>query len=786
MLIEPVKKFMNKTENIPRITVKPKTSPDWPADKTVRVSEEEQGIRNGKDNDATTVKAPALDEQYRIIDKVGDGGMGIVYLAQDRKLSRYVAIKRLNRSSLSNPVLKERFFREAKAVAALNHIHIVHIYGLGEDADGPFIVMEYVPGPPEMSPDKTPHSPYTLTDHIEKSGALTVDGALSLMIKICRAIEYAHNCGVIHRDLKPSNVLLDESGEPKLVDFGLARRMDQEDEHLTVPGEKMLSVGYGAPEQEIDARQTDQRADVYGLGAILYFSISGKNPRYFRENDVPEPLRMPILKALETDREKRWNTVKEFTNALLLVKSPSTIELPTIKTTWRCKWCDTINPIAISYCGKCGWDGGETCAECGADTRVGIQFCGSCGADAREYEMANLFLKRMRRHCNEKSFELVIPEASRATRFQPSGQNGRKLLGQIEALGKEAQQALARRAEIKNLITHESSLKNFDLVSRYIREYNSLAVDNAFADLEKDLPSRMLNNNLEKIRQSIDKKEWDYAKRACREIIDGNPAGRSEAEFLLKVINFQRARYRIMRTATACLAVFACYVLSAAPVYRFMKQPPSPGFLSFYRFNNFLHESTVFRMPIEKYARLWGAESMFDKPVEKEPPVVPANLEDMKPLLAHHETALNKLEAEEAKKITAWQRDYKIELGSLQATMQKSGDYEGWSAVRNEMLRFEESPVIQENTMASPITELAALQKKFHDIELKNLVDKKKAMRVLTQEYEKKLEHLQKKMTMQGNMDAAATINSEIKRVKTILDSELADTQPALKPYNGK
>jgi len=776
---------MKKTENIPRITVKPKTSADWPADKTVRVSEEEQGLRNGKDHIAD-LRTTALDEQYRIIDKVGDGGMGIVYLAQDRKLSRYVAIKRLNRTSLSNPVLKERFFREAKSVAALNHIHIVHIYGLGEDAEGPFIVMEYVPGPPEISPDKTPHSPYTLTNRIEKSGPLSLDDALNLLIKICRAIEYAHNSGVIHRDLKPSNVLLDESGEPKLVDFGLARRIDQEDEQLTVPGEKMLSVGYGAPEQEIDARQTDQRADVYGLGAILYFCISGKNPRYFRESEVPEQLRMPIVKALETDREKRWSTVKEFTNALMLVKSPSTIELPTIKTTWRCKWCDTINPITISYCGKCGWDGGENCSECGADTRVGIQFCGSCGADAREYEIANLLLKRMQKHWIEKAFELVLPEAGRATRFQPAGPNGRKLLNQIETMRRDAQQALNRRTEIRNLINQELVLKNYDLISKYIKEYNSLAVDNAFAELEKDLPSRILNGNLQKIRLAVDKKEWDYARRACREIIASKPGDSSEAEFLLRVITFQRARHRIMKLATVCLIAFVCYVLSAAPVYRIIKQPPSQVFQSFYRLENFLYESTVFHTPLGKYAQLWGADSMYEKPAEKELQAPLANLEDMAPLQVSHEAALKKLEAHEAIRIGAWQRDYRSELAELQTAMQKSGDFEGWSAARNEMLRFEENPVLREDIMSSPITELSALQKKFHEIELKNLAEKKKSTRNLTIEYETKLEKLQKKMTMQGNMEAAATINTEIKRVKTILESELSDTPPPLKPSNGK
>src|SRR3989339_127752 len=156
---------MKNTEIIPKIKVEPRIISDASStpkrlDETVRISDADLGIRPNNDDTKTGFKLESLDEQYAILDKVGDGGMGIVYLAQDKKLGRYVAIKRLNRASLSNPVLKERFSREAKSIAALNHIHIVHIYSLGEDDEGPYIVMEYVPGPPETSPSKTPHTPF--------------------------------------------------------------------------------------------------------------------------------------------------------------------------------------------------------------------------------------------------------------------------------------------------------------------------------------------------------------------------------------------------------------------------------------------------------------------------------------------------------------------------------------------------------------------------------------------------------------------------------------------------
>jgi len=248
--------------------------------KTVRMKIETQSLHT---DEGSTVYRPtdsaALDSQYAILDKIGDGGMGVVYLARDRRLGRFVAIKRLHTSGdMSNAAMKERFFHEARAVASLNHIHIVHIYSLGEDREGPFIVMEYVAGPKPATREDAPAPAYTLADRIHREGPLALDMALELVIKLCRAIEYAHACSINHRDLKPTNVLLDESSEPKIVDFGLARIRQPEVKPLTLPGERMLSLGYGAPEQEADASLADERADVYGLGALLYFCLTGKNP----------------------------------------------------------------------------------------------------------------------------------------------------------------------------------------------------------------------------------------------------------------------------------------------------------------------------------------------------------------------------------------------------------------------------------------------------------------------------------------------------------------------------
>ena len=209
---------MSKTVAIPRIEVPPAGSGD---DSGKHSASERRTILLAPPVDAQQSAPVSLTSSYGILEKIGDGGMGVVYLARDRKLGRYVAIKRLNKAGLSDASLRKRFFREAEAIAALQHSNIVHVYALAEDDEGPYIVMEYVAGPSSGSPDKQPPRPFTLADKVHRDGPPPVSEALSLIIKVGRAIEYAHGCGVIHRDLKPSNILIDHVGEPKIVDRGL-------------------------------------------------------------------------------------------------------------------------------------------------------------------------------------------------------------------------------------------------------------------------------------------------------------------------------------------------------------------------------------------------------------------------------------------------------------------------------------------------------------------------------------------------------------------------------------
>ena len=160
-----------------------------------------------------TVTGTHIGERYRLEDKVGSGGMSSVYRAYDPTLERWVAIKLMHRDITSDPDQLERFRREARAVASLNHPHVVTVIDAGEDDGTPYIVLEYVEGE-------------TLKDRIRRQGRLPVGEAVAYGIEIGRALSCAHSHRLVHRDIKPQNVLIDQDGRAKVTDFGIARSLE--------------------------------------------------------------------------------------------------------------------------------------------------------------------------------------------------------------------------------------------------------------------------------------------------------------------------------------------------------------------------------------------------------------------------------------------------------------------------------------------------------------------------------------------------------------------------------
>jgi serine/threonine-protein kinase len=203
-----------------------------------------------------------LSGRYRLDEKIGSGGMSTVYRAFDPTLERWVAIKLMHRDISTDPDQLERFRREARAVARLNHPHVVTVIDAGEDDGAPYIVFEYVEGE-------------TLKDRIRRLGRLPVSEAVAYAIEIGRGLSCAHSNRLVHRDVKPQNVLIDPDGRAKVTDFGIARSL--ESQGLTATGRVLGTTDYVSPEQAMGQDVTEQ-SDIYSLGVVLYEMLTGEVP----------------------------------------------------------------------------------------------------------------------------------------------------------------------------------------------------------------------------------------------------------------------------------------------------------------------------------------------------------------------------------------------------------------------------------------------------------------------------------------------------------------------------
>ena len=203
-----------------------------------------------------------LSGRYRLLSKLGSGGMSTVYLAEDETLERSVAVKVLHAGISDQPDQIERFRREARAVAQLSHPNVVAVIDAGEDGGHPYIVFEYVEGE-------------TLKQRIDRLGRLPVDEAAAYAIEIGRGLAAAHARKLVHRDVKPQNVLIDAEGRAKVTDFGIA--LSLESDGLTKTGRVLGTTDYVSPEQAM-GQDVDARSDIYSLGILLYEMLTGHPP----------------------------------------------------------------------------------------------------------------------------------------------------------------------------------------------------------------------------------------------------------------------------------------------------------------------------------------------------------------------------------------------------------------------------------------------------------------------------------------------------------------------------
>ncbi len=215
---------------------------------------------------------------YRIIERIGTGGTGTVYLAEHQVMKRRVAIKILPTTLAADPAIRERFKREAQAAALLDHPNVVHVYDFKDEARVHAIIMEYVEGP-------------SLQQLITRRGALPIAASCEYIRQAAIGLQHAHDAGLVHRDVKPANLLVDASGLVKVLDLGLARYEAEGESSLTRQFNSKMVMGtadYLAPEQAISLHEVDHRADVYALGATLYALLAGKPP--FHEGSIGQKL----------------------------------------------------------------------------------------------------------------------------------------------------------------------------------------------------------------------------------------------------------------------------------------------------------------------------------------------------------------------------------------------------------------------------------------------------------------------------------------------------------------
>jgi len=302
---------------------------------------------------------PADDQfgDYRLLETIGQGAMGVVYRARQRSLNRTVALKMIRAGRFSTPGEIERFAREAEAAASLTHPGIVQVYEIGEQEGHHYYTMALIEGE-------------SLANHLKNAnGPLEPNLAAELIHQVAAAVQYAHEHGVVHRDLKPANILLDKEGQPRVVDFGLAKQMETES-GLTVTGQILGTPSFMSPEQAAgETVKTGASADIYSLGAVLYVMLTGRPPfsaagiaetlRQVQHDEpvrprqlnsaLPKDLETICLKCLSKEPARRYESARDMADELHRFLSDRPIlARPVGSLTTAVRWCRR-NPLAASF-----------------------------------------------------------------------------------------------------------------------------------------------------------------------------------------------------------------------------------------------------------------------------------------------------------------------------------------------------------------------------------------------------------------------------------------------------
>jgi serine/threonine protein kinase len=311
---------------------------------------------------------------FRVEDMVGAGAMAIVYRANQISLDRSVALKILPKAFATRASFVRQFDSETELLASLNHPNIVSIIDRGREGETYYFAMEFVEG--------------TTFGELIASGELDEEFFLQILEQCCDALTYAHSKGVVHRDLKPANIMLNENGMVKIADFGVAGLIASADEAKSGKKKVMGTRGYMPPEQEIHVNRTDERSDVFSLGAVMYRALVGIVPDRLpptppsKANPRVDPrLDRIVLTCLAAKPQQRYRSARDLLDAVRAYRQDLA------RAYEICPECKKESPPTAKVCVHCGADLSalfDSCPECGADNRIDRDICTSCGVNLSE------------------------------------------------------------------------------------------------------------------------------------------------------------------------------------------------------------------------------------------------------------------------------------------------------------------------------------------------------------------------------------------------------------------
>ncbi len=315
------------------------------------------GTEAGPAPNATSFVPPSFSElallfpQLELLECLGRGGMGAVYKARQPRLDRFVALKILAPEKQNDPQFAERFEREARALARLNHPNIVTVFDFGEVQGRFYLLMEFVDG-------------LTLRQLLQ-TGKMTPAEALNIVPKICEALQFAHEQGIVHRDIKPENILLDKQGRVKIADFGIAKIAGLESKDLSLTGARdvMGTPNYMAPEQVEKPLTVDHRADIYSLGVVFYEMLTGELPLGkfappSQKVQVDVRLDEVVLHALEKEPARRYQHASQVKTAVETITGSPAEFAAAGAGDWRHSQpsrpaMPVTNPFCRRFCWRC-------------------------------------------------------------------------------------------------------------------------------------------------------------------------------------------------------------------------------------------------------------------------------------------------------------------------------------------------------------------------------------------------------------------------------------------------